>query len=192
MKTYNERVKLVVHVALDPNDFRQSKKQANMPRGEREQYWRESFAEAGINDLKPLIPHLWLVSVAQIHQEAVLRYITSKEARRRIDGGVSLMHRDEMIAPSMCCADFGNLESWRHAAAYRESKWLMLWNGHPWMYMRYERDHLLFTDLMEDEPRSRHDVKYAIPVSVLQQAVGQASEDLKLFEARCAPYMEDR
>lgn len=206
MKIYNGEIVLLAHLTLDPNDFRAGKKTkaSKVTSGERESYWRESLAQAGVDHLHAIYTGQWLVSVADIHQEAVMQRLVkplshsksrgSIGAGKRLIpdttiGGLSLMHNGKIIAPSMCCDDLTSIDNWRVAATHRHAEWYMLWNGHPSLYVRYERDQMIFSDPSDDKPTSLTAGRFAIPVGLLQQAVDQANQDIDLFLERFDAYM---
>jgi hypothetical protein len=203
MKHLTGTIELIAHVEIDPNDFRQSEKRSShkIPRREQGQYWAESFAQIGICDLRPLEPTWWVVPIRDIYHEVILHHLIEGVYRIQpdssfdeaavtghISGGLSLVHDGEVIIASMCCSDLSNIESWNEAVAYRGSDWHMLWNGHPWVYVRYEDGDLLMTDYTEGEPRVSETGKYAISAATLQSAVKQARRDLYAFKQLLMTY----
>jgi hypothetical protein len=196
MEFLNESLELIPHIPLDPNDFRTSKKrsQSKIPRREQLSYWEQSFREAGIEGIKPLEANWWVVPVRDIVNERILHEIISKSWQRilkdastwmpliqSIEGGLSLLHEGKIIYAAQCCSDLANIKTWQDAAKSRETTWQWLWNGHPWLYSRYENGTIILSDYMESEPKSLSVGKYAIPARLFKEAVARAEEDLTQF-----------
>jgi hypothetical protein len=201
MEFLNESLELIPCIPLDPNDFRKNKKRSlhKIPKRERLTFWEQSFKEAGIEGIKPLDLESSLrnVSVRDIVNKQVMHEIISKSWLRiskeastwqpliqSIEGGLSLLHAGKVILSAQCCSDFGNLKNWQETAKSRETNWQMLWNGHPWLYSRYENGMIFLTDYTETEPKSLAEGKYAIPAKIFKEAVVHAEKDLAEFGER--------
>ncbi len=201
MKTLNGNLELIPHIVIDPNDFRTSKRK-KVARRDRAKYWVESLAQAGIEGVNQLEKHRWIAPVREVHHNRILLQVL-KNRRHEIpkenltaeslaiwgtEGGVSLFHAGKPIFPAMCCSDLGNINDWKHILDYRESKWTLMWNGHPMIPVRYSEGLLKFADNSDDKPTSKSAAKYGIPVDVLKIAVKQATQEFEQFQNRIYDY----
>ncbi len=196
MKRLADNIELIAHVELNPDHFRKSDPYS-VPRRERPNYWNESLAEAGLQGLHTIEAGWWQVALRDIFDDAILQRLfehpykpipktvsNPKDLFFSFDGGLSLIHQGEVIIAANCCSDLGNIDGWKEASKQQSIEWLMLWNGHPWVYTRYENGDLLFSDYTEKEMRVSGTAKYAIPAPLIQAAVKQASRDIYAFSER--------
>lgn len=204
MIVLDNTVELVPHVRLDPNTFRKGKKrsQHKIPRREQGQYWDESFSSAGITGVQPLEKNWWVTPIYHIHNDQILHELL-KDIRLKIlssddisanrltallDGGLSLFHDGKLIFAAQCCSDLTNISNWQSAAKHRGSDWIMLWNGHPWIYVQHKKGMAQFTGYTEQEPNNDCDAKFEVRADTLDQAVKQAANEIADFGERLLSY----
>lgn len=206
MKKLTKNVELVPHIVIDPNDYRKSKKrsQSKIKRREKLTYWQQSFKEAGIEDIQPIAPNMWIVRVGNIHHEQIYRNLLAKSWHKLIkgvdnwqsliahfDGGLSLIENGNIIYGAMCCSDLTNIKDWKTSANDKNPNWQMLWNGHPWIYIRHQKGDILFSKLCESEPTSLDAGKYAVNHEQFKQIVTQAETELAEFGQRIYEYWSE-
>lgn len=209
MKEITENIELVPHVRLEPQDYRSNRKGKNfykVPKRERDKYWAESFAQAGIEGVHQIESKSSNARLDSIHDDRIFRQLlneawqvlqqlrpeplTPLRLATRIDAGLSLLHEGEVIYGAQCCADLSNIEHWEKALDYRSAKWTDLWNGHPMIPFYYENGMLRFSEVSDYKPQRKSDWIYAIPVDLLEDAVIAACIEVDDFVARFWAYYQ--
>lgn len=201
-------LELVPHVRLEPQDYRTNRKGKQfhrVPKRQRDAYWAESFAQAGIEGVHQIASKSSAARLDSIHDERILSQIL-KQIQREIaddpdgmkktqiyyyvDNGLSLLHEGKVIYGAQCCSDLGNIDQWEKALDYKSAKWTDLWNGHPMIPFYYENGMLRFSELSDDKPQRKSDWIYAIPVDLLEDAVIAARIEVDDFVARFWAYYQ--
>ena len=169
--------------------------------GDWDRYWTACLADAGIVGLRPLRPGSWHVRTLHLTDIAVLERIirgllpmwggtealSGPHADPVLSGGCALVSEGNVVIEPMCCGDLGNVDDWREAAEYRGSEWQMLWIGHPWLSVRFDRRNLILSEPHESEaPVARH----AVSPEVLAPAVEVAVAALEDFSHRVTAAVE--
>ncbi len=165
-----------------------------------DEYWRNSLAEAGITGLHPITPGSWHVATDQFTKtqlEAFLQVIFEEwggvdvlndpDSRPLLDGGLAMSTAELgiRIEPT-CCSDLGNIANWKEAATFDGEVWKMLWIGHPWLYMKYEKPHLVLSEPSEsDDPAA----KWKIMPDILHEALIAAEAELLRFSKLIEPIL---
>jgi hypothetical protein len=82
----------------------------------------------------------------------------------------------------------GREKPWKEAIAYRQPDWKMLWIGHPWLSVRFDRERLLLSEPHEsDSPLA----KGSISPEELGRAVTAAEDELEDFARRMEPVLHE-
>lgn len=206
MLTKLHTLELLPVVEFDPAEFRRVDR--DLPGNGADQadyqlYWYDSLADARIVGLEPL-QGSWFVPMSALIDPEILRTLaltrikrhdnqTKDDAPINLDnvgpliGGFCLRSEGEILIWPGCCSDLGTLSEWPAALAYRGEAWKMVWIGHPWLSVRFDGDHLVFSERHEsDDPVAR----YRIEPSVLQSAIDAAEVGIKQFEDRLLAVVE--
>lgn len=198
----------------DKNEFKAKKKNNKNKKSTRKErkkqaeqeklaYWEESLQQSGIENVPLFIPNGWHVALGDINHDALYEYILrvrrkDSSAKNNIWAGIfhsglgslSLCVDNEIIYQATCCSDLSNIEQWKIAVNDKNIKWEMLWNGHPWLYTRYEDGLVRLTGLTEKD-RPPDDGKYAISRRELKFAVTEAEKEIADFQKRIIAYWND-
>lgn len=154
-----------------------------------------SESDAEMVELAPISPASLHVPTRQltdlaILQDALLALAREQEGltefsgpipNRVLNGGFALLSDGSVLLEPMCCSDLGNLDNWREAASCRATDWQMLWIGHPWVSVRFDRGLLMISDLHESEAPV---AKYTVLPDDLEKAIGLAEAELEDFSRR--------
>lgn len=196
------RVKLTPVIELEPGTF--STQDHSMPSGsikempvEWGEYWCASLADSGISGISPIVPGSWHVSTSELTSsqlEKVLRVflddwgglssLNDPDSIPVLTGGLVLSSDEqEVFIEPTCCSDLGNTTNWKEAASFEGEQWEMLWIGHPWLSMKFQKPWLLLSDLHETEAPVE---RWAVKPGDLSRAVSAAVEELTRFSEMIA------
>jgi len=160
-------------------------------------YWKDSLADAHIDDIEPVYPGSWWVATRTLTDRTlhVLLHELLLEHQESVDveeieslfGGYALLHEDTVVVEHTCCTDFGDIAEWEHAATYRGVEWRDVWIGHPQIYVRFDEGRLLLSDPQDDGTVV---AKFSLEPTMLAMAVAQARQECAAFIRRCMSMLE--
>ncbi len=155
-------------------------------------YWKDSLADAQIDDVEPVYQRSWWVATRTLtdrtlrvllrellldHQQSV-----DVEGINTLFGGYALLHGGTVVIEYTCCTDFSDIEEWEHAAAYRGGEWMGVWIGHPQTYVRFDGGRLLMNDPQDDGTVV---AKFSLEPTMLAVAAASAEQEGATFIRRC-------
>lgn len=149
-------------------------------------YWKNSLADAGIDDLEPYAAASWLVEVAKLTPEIMAIYLNKVEAidpenneAGSLAGGY-ILQADEMEIAPQCCGSLADISEWEMAADCQQTTASMLWIGHPsLMVSKIDDRYILIAD---DEDR-----RFKIDRQELKIAIANAHQQLDNFDRMLLP-----
>ena len=184
---------LVPVLELEPGTFSTVERESPHGSGDEvpeewQTYWDLSLADAGITGLRPVRTGSWFVRTTLFSDQQLeqtlgvifddwggISILMDPDSRPILNGGLALSsdQQDVFIEPT-CCSDLGDIENWKVAAKYQGTSWEMLWIGHPWLSMKYQKPWLLLSEPHESEdPVAR----WAVNPIELQEAVAAAEAE---------------
>ncbi|MBA4032830.1 MAG: hypothetical protein C0478_18330 [Planctomyces sp.] len=199
------RIQLIPVIELEPMAFSTRfhsmlTEANNKDPDELDHCWRVSLADSGVSGINPMFPGSWLVCTSDVTSTKlanILRVIIDKRGgvsslnnprlKSVLSGGLALISDEQgiLIEPT-CCGDLGDIVNWKEAASYEGEEWKMLWIGHPWVSMKFQRPWLLLSDFHESsEPVER----WAVMPHELMQAVNVAEAELIRFSKQIVPIL---
>lgn len=199
------RIQLIPVIELEPmtfsTRFHSMLMEANgKDADELDHCWRASLADSGISGIDPIFPGSWLVCTSDVTSTKlvnILRVIIDKRGgvsslnnpspKSVLSGGLALMSDEQgiLIEPT-CCGDLGDIANWKEASTYEGEEWKMLWIGHPWLSMKFQKPWLLLSDLHEScDPVER----WAVMPHELMQSVHAAEAELIRFSKQIVPIL---
>jgi len=113
--------------------------------------------------------------------------LNDPDSKPVLDGGLALLDSDgHLLVEPHCCGDLGDLRDWQEAARYTGTAWQMLWIGHPWLSVRFERGQLVIS-----APHESNDpvAKWAVDPDDLERAVRVAAAELHRFSELVVPFL---
>ena len=199
-----DRIQLIPVIELMPADFStRTVPLAGNPEFQNEwtRYWLDSLADSGITGLRPIYPGSWHVATSEFRHLLMLELVlgvifedrggvptlNDPDCKPVLDGGLALLDSaGRLLVEPHCCGDLGNLNDWREAAKYREAGWQMLWIGHPWLSVRFDRGQLLISAPHESNVPVG---KWAVDPDDLEHALGAAEAELHRFSELVVPFL---
>lgn len=198
-------IELVPVLELEPSAF--STQERPIPSGaagERprdwEAYWRACLADSGIKELRSIAPGSWYVSTSEfttpqlenflrlvIDEQGGISSLKDAQSTTALSGGFALNAGElsAVIEPT-CCGDLADIANWKDAASFQGEEWQMLWIGHPWLSMKFQKPCLLLSEPHEsDKPVG----KWAVNQDELGEAVKAAETELIRFSKQVEAVM---
>lgn len=207
---------------------------------QQEQFWQEQLAEGGLGGLTSVKKGSELVltrDISDIQLAALLRWFLWRwygeeedilatidwEAALKnqgypasFDGGVILAVDEQIIVAPQCCVGLQDHTEWFNESLSK--KFQRIWIGHPWIYLKQQRDQVLLTGLIEKEMHGErwlhyesadndylldyskfrakakeqldeHDLKYQISLTEWTRAIKGLEAELQDFKARIIAYL---
>lgn len=83
----------------------------------------------------------------------------NENIRTSFDAGFQLITENIRIGYK-CCGEFCNYKNWEKILIEKNSTWTEIWIGHPWIYYRFEKGVIVFSDYTEDPKTIKELVRF--------------------------------